>query len=92
MRASDEDRYRVVAALHQHTTAGRLTLEEYSERVRDVYAARTLADLAALTRDLPAEPAPPRSVAGDGGRHLAIAFAVAALVVVLLGLVLTLRP
>lgn len=91
MRASDEDRYRVVAALHQHTTAGRLTLEEFSERVRAVYAARTLAELAAFTRDLPAEPAPPRP-AGDGGRHLAIAFAVAVLVLALLGLILTLRP
>ena len=32
LRASDDDRNRVVAALHQHTAAGRLTLDEFSDR------------------------------------------------------------
>lgn len=92
MRASDEDRDRVIAALQRHTAAGRLTLEEFSDRVGAVYAARTLSDLATLMRDLPAEPVPTRIVAGDGGRQLAIAFAVAVVVLVLLGLVMTLHP
>lgn len=56
LRASDDDRRRVIATLQRHTTAGRLTLDEFSERVRGVYAATTFADLTMLTRDLPAEP------------------------------------
>lgn len=59
IRASDDDRHRVIDALHKHTEAGRLDLDEFSDRVGAVYAARTLAELAALTRDLPAEPAAP---------------------------------
>jgi uncharacterized membrane protein len=57
MRASDDDRKRVVAALERHTAAGRLSLDEYSERVTRAYEAATHHDLAAVTRDLPAEPA-----------------------------------
>jgi hypothetical protein len=53
MRASDEDRERVVAALKRHCTAGRLTLDELPERVERAYAAATLAELEDLTRDLP---------------------------------------
>lgn len=91
MRASDEDRHRVIAALQRHTAAGRLTLDEFSDRAGAVYAARTLGDLATVVRDLPAEPAPSAPVTGDGGRQLVIAFAVAAAVLVLLGLIMTLR-
>ena len=62
MRASDEDRERVVAVLKRHCTAGRLTLDELPERVERAYAAATLAELEELTRDLPdrrrREPAP----------------------------------
>jgi hypothetical protein len=90
MRASDEDRLRVVAALQRHTAAGRLTLDEFSDRVTHVYAARTLAELAAVTHDLPVESPSPAPVR-DGSRHLAIAFVVAALVLVVLGLYVSLR-
>jgi hypothetical protein len=90
MRASDEDRQRVVAALQRHTAAGRLTLEEFSDRVGHVYAARTLAELATAIRDLPAEPPPAPAHDADGARHLVIAFAVAAGVLVLLGAFLAL--
>ena len=38
MRVSDADRERAVAALREHLLAGRLTLEEFTERVD---AART---------------------------------------------------
>lgn len=92
MRASDDDRSRVIAVLQRHTEAGRLTLDEFSDRVADVYAARTLTDLASVTRDLPASPLPPAGLAaGDGSRHLVIAFAVAVAVLVLLGLFVSLR-
>ncbi|MEV4658276.1 DUF1707 domain-containing protein [Micromonospora sp. NPDC049301] len=91
LRASDDDRNRVVAELHRHTTAGRLTLDEFSDRVGAVWTSRTLGDLAALTRDLPALPAPvtDASTGGDavghGRRELLVLFAVAALTLLLLG-------
>jgi len=52
LRASDVDRERVVAVLAEAASDGRLTLEEHSERVQRAYHARTLGELAALTRDL----------------------------------------
>jgi hypothetical protein len=39
-----------------HTAAGRLTLDEYDQWVTAAWQAITLADLATLTADLPAEP------------------------------------
>lgn len=83
MRASDDDRQRVVDDLQRHTAAGRLTLDEFSERAGLVYAARTLADLAAVTRDLPATTAPTAS-ADHGRRDLLVIVAVAAVTLVLL--------
>jgi class 3 adenylate cyclase len=53
VRASDADRERVAEMLRSHYGAGRLTEEELSERVDSVYEARTVADLTALTADLP---------------------------------------
>jgi hypothetical protein len=53
IRVSDTDRERVAIALREHTVAGRLTLDEFMERLDLVYAARTEADLEPLTRDLP---------------------------------------
>jgi hypothetical protein len=53
VRASDEDRERVVAALKEHCATGRLTIEELPERVERAYAATTLIELAELTYDLP---------------------------------------
>jgi hypothetical protein len=45
IRASDEDRSRAAAALGEHYAAGRLTLEEFQERLDEVYAATTLGEL-----------------------------------------------
>jgi Domain of unknown function (DUF1707) len=53
VRASDEDRERVVAVLKENCAAGRLTLDELPGRVERAYAAATLAELEQLTRDLP---------------------------------------
>jgi hypothetical protein len=53
LRASDADRDRVAAVLRQHCSAGRLTFEELSERLGQVYEARTLDQLFALTNDMP---------------------------------------
>jgi hypothetical protein len=53
LRASDTDRDRTIAELREHAVAGRLTLEEFSERTERAIVARTLQDLAALAADLP---------------------------------------
>ncbi|MEH0937440.1 DUF1707 SHOCT-like domain-containing protein [Micromonospora psammae] len=91
LRASDDDRHQMVAELQRHTAAGRLSLDEFSERVAGVWTARTLGDLAALTRDLPA---PDRmdgaDVDGSGRRELLLLFAVAAATLLLLGLFMAL--
>ena len=66
LRASDDDRDRVVRGLTDHAVAGRLTLAELEERVESALRARTRAELDSLTRDLPAltpgaKPVPRRS-------------------------------
>ena len=52
-RASDADRDRIVAALREHLAAGRLTIEEFDERMDKAYAAKTLGELDSLMTDLP---------------------------------------
>src|SRR5687767_15211003 len=52
-RASDRDRERVAESLRDHYGAGRLSEEDLSERIESAYGARTVAELAALTADLP---------------------------------------
>ncbi len=54
IRASDDDRERAVALLSEHHAAGRLTAEEFNERMDKAYAAKTLGDLDELMSDLPA--------------------------------------
>jgi hypothetical protein len=53
LRASDADRERVARVLHEAMGEGRLTVTEVDERLREVYAAKTLGDLQPITRDLP---------------------------------------
>jgi hypothetical protein len=55
VRASDEERERVVALLRRHYAAGRLTAEELEERTERAWRAVWRADLSALLRDLPSE-------------------------------------
>jgi len=57
-RIGDQERDGVTAALGRHVAAGRLTLEEYEQRLDSVYAARTPSELAPVLRDLPALPEP----------------------------------
>ncbi|WP_238007560.1 DUF1707 domain-containing protein [Dactylosporangium sp. AC04546] len=84
MRASDEDRERVITDLQQHTKAGRLTLDEFAERAGTVYAAKTLAELHRATVDLPklgkelAEPV-------SNERQLLLTFLFAIIAVVVIG-------
>jgi hypothetical protein len=82
LRAGHADREQVIEALKHAFVQGRLTRDELGLRVGLALAARTRADLAALTTDIPAEPAaaaparPPaparrrplaRAAAGSGG-------------------------
>src|SRR5205809_6534610 len=93
VRASDADRARVVAALERHTAAGRLTLDEFADRVSRVFGATTHGDLAVITGDLPADPAADETamdVRRGHARQLALAFVLATLTLVLLGVVLAL--
>jgi hypothetical protein len=73
IRASDADRDRTVAALAEHLLAGRLTLEEYSDRVDTALRARVNGELARLQDDLPKVfPGPP--AARPRARFAAAAF------------------
>ena len=54
LRAADADRAAVADVLGQHMSAGRLTLEEFDERLTRAYAAKTFGELDELTADLPA--------------------------------------
>jgi hypothetical protein len=59
LRASDDDRERIAQVLQAAHADGRLTMEEFEERLGTVYSARTLGELAAVTTDLlPAEQQP----------------------------------
>jgi hypothetical protein len=70
IRAGDSDRDRSIEKLSTAVAEGRLTLEEFSERVDLAQTARTQDELVLLTRDLPAattadDPADPQE------RHVA---------------------
>ncbi|MET7332524.1 DUF1707 domain-containing protein [Nonomuraea sp. NPDC005650] len=53
MRASDGDRDRVAAILREHTAQGRITMDEFNERLEELYKSKTYGELARLTVDLP---------------------------------------
>jgi uncharacterized membrane protein len=54
MRAASADRERAVDVLKAGFTEGRLTQDEYNDRMGRAYSAKTYGELAALTADLPA--------------------------------------
>ena len=54
MRAASADRERAVDVLKAGFAEGRLTQDEYNDRMGRAYAARTYGELTALTADLPA--------------------------------------
>ena len=90
IRAGHADREQVIEALKTAFVVGRLTKDEFAARMGQALSARTYGDLAALTADLPAEPAaagpvpavpapalrrPMASAAAVAGVFLVIAFA-----------------
>ena len=58
LRVGDAERGRVVDQLADHHAAGRLTLDEFEERMSAAWTARTGGELEVLVRDLPALPRP----------------------------------
>jgi Domain of unknown function (DUF1707)/Cell wall-active antibiotics response 4TMS YvqF len=56
IRASDVDRERAIELLREHRVEGRLTLEEFTERMSTAATARTTDALDELARDLPPAP------------------------------------
>ena len=53
IRASDADRDRATALLREHHAAGRLTAEEFDERMDAALSAKTLGEIDELLADLP---------------------------------------
>jgi hypothetical protein len=62
MRASDEDRDRIVERLHRAATEGRIAAEELEQRVSTALKARTYGELEQTVQDLPGRSS------GRGGR------------------------
>lgn len=58
MRASDIDRKAAQERLHWAHAEGLISLEEFDQRVRDAWDARTRGDLARVSADLPIPPTP----------------------------------
>ena len=75
MRASDRDRQQVVERLRSALEDGRLTMDEYVNRMEVAYQAATHGDLAPLCADLPAS-----NPANGGPQRSAAATAPAAVV------------
>jgi hypothetical protein len=80
LRVGDAEREAVAAELREHYAQGRLSMEDFNERLDAAYAARTRGDLEKLISDLPhAKPAgtplpapPPGSLRHHGhGSHFA---------------------
>jgi class 3 adenylate cyclase len=68
IRASDAEREYVVDVLRAHCSEGRIDLDEFSERINRVYAARTIGELTDITKDMPLpatiDPSSPPAEAG----------------------------
>ena len=58
LRIGDAEREAAAASLREHYAQGRLTLEEFNERLDAVYKATTQKQLSLITRDLPRAAAP----------------------------------
>lgn len=67
VRASDAERERTADALKRHFLDGRLTSDEYAERLDAAYAARTREQLGRLLHDLPQDREPAARPAAPSG-------------------------
>jgi hypothetical protein len=72
MRVGDADRDAAAARLREHFAAGRLTLEEFRDRLAAAFAATTGRELGRVTADLPHDGISPRlgvRASAGGGRQ-----------------------
>lgn len=69
MRIGDADRDHAVETLSEHYASGRLTKDEYDERVDQVWAARYYTDLDPLFADLPRSDQPRVAARNPTPRH-----------------------
>lgn len=77
VRVGTAERERAAAKLAEHFTAGRLEMDEFDDRVKAAYSARTQKDLSVLLGDLPGpRPGPGRR---SRGRLLPVLVLLAAL-------------
>jgi hypothetical protein len=83
---SDADRARVVAELREHYEAGRLTLEEFQERLDEAQKARTESELHRALRQLPSPKLPSVSPHDTRWRSLALQYALLNVVAILIWL------
>jgi len=74
LRAADADRDRAATVLGGALATGRLTSAEHAERLDAVYAAKTMGDLAPLTRDLPVDDGAEASLVDAGRAEVAARF------------------
>lgn len=72
---SDADRARVSGQLREHYEAGRLTLEEFQERLDETHAARTEGQLRNVLRQLPAAKLPTVKLRDTRWQSLALQYA-----------------
>ena len=70
LRVADADRERLSDELREHMMAGRLSPEEFEERVGLAYKAKTRGELDAVRADLPMSPAGVQRALGERRRHL----------------------
>jgi hypothetical protein len=75
LRIGDAEREAAAASLREHYAQGRLTLEEFNERLDAAYQATTQRQLSLITQDLPHTAAPsaplPIATVPGGGRERA---------------------
>jgi Domain of unknown function (DUF1707) len=89
MRVGDAERDEAVAQLREHFTAGRLTIDEFVERLDAALTAKTAGDISRLMADLPrlrwpAQTPTPRSESRDESSVVARYAAVVLLAVLVL--------
>lgn len=83
---SDADRARVTSQLREHYEAGRLTLEEFQERLDEAHASRTEAQLSNVLRQLPAARLPTVKLRDTRWQSLALQYALVNVVSILVWL------
>jgi Domain of unknown function (DUF1707) len=84
--ASDTDRARVTSELREHYEAGRLTLEEFQERLDEAHGARTEGQLRNVLRQLPGAKPPTVKLRDTRWQSLALQYALVNVVTILVWL------